>query len=592
MPDSHSGVAPPEAAPPLTDAQLTQRAAILLAVLLAAIVALGVMPADVARPFTDSLAITPSDVIASCAMIAVLAVVALALGRGRRSGLGQGQMPTLRAHVTFERLARWGVPALTAGIVTASHTGREADTVVVAACMLVASTVLHGRRYPLHIVRLARFAFDALMPMLGLGLAYVVGSLSSVETLPANTLFAALICTWAVTFVGGWLEGLFDAERPLRLALVGDPALAGALRDEIHGAGATGHAVVGYLVEDDQVVNHEEATLPCLGTVASARATVEEHDIDLLVLSPLGSRIDLFKELAAACLDTPVRMIEASSMYEEIHGRVPIGRINSAWFQYMMHPNFRPSSPLSKRVFDVGVAAALAVALAPVIALLALLVRLQDRGPAFYRQRRVGEAGHEFDVIKLRSMRVDAESAGAVWSEAEDDRVTSIGRMMRKTHLDELPQLWNVLKGEMSLVGPRPERPEFVQELEQRVPYYERRHLVKPGVTGWAQVHCGYSGSDAGSAYKLCHDLYYIKHRSLLFDILIIVETLRTFVADPQFAAFTFSEVFILGHQAVAEDAVVNGPNAVLGDAAALARHSLFEDSLRPSDGPVAQTAS
>jgi exopolysaccharide biosynthesis polyprenyl glycosylphosphotransferase len=585
-------VAAPDPTPPPA-AQLTQRVTGLLGLLLLTIAVLSVGADQFAITSREPLLLTPADVIVGSAVLAVLALVALILARGGQHGLAQVQMPTLRAHGAFERLARWVAPAVTAGLVTASHTGRGADAVVVGACMLAASTALHGRRYPLHIVRLARFAFDALMPVLGLGLVLLVGSLSSVQSIPAEVLAAALVCTWAVTFVGGWLEGLFDAERPLRLALVGDPALASALRDEINGAGATGHVVVGYLVEDDQDVRHDEAELPCLGTVASARATVEEHDIDLLVLSPLGSRIDLFKELAAACLGTPVRMIEASSMYEEIHGRVPIGRINSAWFQYMMHPNFRPSSPFSKRLFDIAISVVVAVTLAPLIALLAVLVRLEDRGPAFYRQRRVGESGREFDVIKLRSMRVDAERGGAVWSEEHDDRVTAVGRLIRKTHLDELPQLWNVLKGEMSLVGPRPERPEFVQELEQRVPYYERRHLVKPGVTGWAQVHCGYAGSDAGTAYKLCHDLYYIKHRSLLFDVLIIIETLRTFVADPQFATFTFSEVFILGQQAVEEDTAVNGPNAVLGDAAALARQRiLFEDAgRRSSETRVPQTA-
>jgi lipopolysaccharide/colanic/teichoic acid biosynthesis glycosyltransferase len=175
-------------------------------------------------------------------------------------------------------------------------------------------------------------------------------------------------------------------------------------------------------------------------------------------------------------------------------------------------------------------------------------VKLGDGGPVLFRQRRVGLRGRQFEVLKFRTMRVGAELPGeARWSTADDDRVTSVGRMLRKTHLDELPQLLNVLAGSMSLVGPRPERPELVAELERKIPHYSRRLLVKPGITGWAQVQSGYGGSDTGTAFKLSHDLYYIKHRSVLFDLLTMVETLRTLVADAQYERFTFSDDFILG---------------------------------------------
>ena len=140
-----------------------------------------------------------------------------------------------------------------------------------------------------------------------------------------------------------------------------------------------------------------------------------------------------------------------------------------------------------------------------------------------YRQRRIGEGGREFEMVKLRSMRPGAQADGAQWSSRDDDRVLPVGRVMRKLHIDELPQLWNVLRGEMTLVGPRPEQPELVAELERRFPHYERRSLVKPGITGWAQVRCGYAGTKEGSAWKLCHDLYYLKHRSLLADLMIIL---------------------------------------------------------------------
>jgi lipopolysaccharide/colanic/teichoic acid biosynthesis glycosyltransferase len=143
-------------------------------------------------------------------------------------------------------------------------------------------------------------------------------------------------------------------------------------------------------------------------------------------------------------------------------------------------------------------------------------------------------------------MRPDAQEGCAQWSSREDDRVLPVGRLMRKLHIDELPQLWNVLRGDMTLVGPRPEQPELVAELERRFTHYERRHLVKPGITGWAQVRCGYAGTKEGSAWKLCHDLYYLKHRSLFADLMIICETLRTFGHQAQFEVEPPSEQFIV----------------------------------------------
>ena len=144
----------------------------------------------------------------------------------------------------------------------------------------------------------------------------------------------------------------------------------------------------------------------------------------------------------------------------------------------------------------------------------------------FYRQTRVGERGREFQILKLRTMRIDAQAEGAQWSGAGDARVTGVGKVLRRLHIDELPQIINVLRGEMTLVGPRPEQPQITAELETRFPHYSRRLLVKPGVTGWAQVRCGYAGSELGTAWKLCHDLFYLKHRSTLIDLLIMLETL------------------------------------------------------------------
>jgi lipopolysaccharide/colanic/teichoic acid biosynthesis glycosyltransferase len=183
----------------------------------------------------------------------------------------------------------------------------------------------------------------------------------------------------------------------------------------------------------------------------------------------------------------------------------------------------------------------------PVIAVAALATKLTDGGPVLYRQRRVGERGKEFEIVKLRTMVENAEASGPQWSERDDDRVSPLGRFLRRTHLDELPQLWNVLRGDMTLVGPRPERPEICGELESRFPHYTRRHLVKPGITGWAQLRCGYAGSDVGTAWKLCHDLFYIKRRSILADWLIILETAFQAGRDAHRALRAPRQRFIVG---------------------------------------------
>jgi exopolysaccharide biosynthesis polyprenyl glycosylphosphotransferase len=181
-----------------------------------------------------------------------------------------------------------------------------------------------------------------------------------------------------------------------------------------------------------------------------------------------------------------------------------------------------------KRCIDILLSLILAVLCAPVMAGAALIIRMESPGPVFYKQERVGKARHLFQVIKFRSMVEDAEKDGAVWASTNDSRVTRFGSFMRKTRIDELPQLFNVLKGEMSLVGPRPERPVFVERLKEAIPFYDIRHAVRPGVTGWAQVCYPYGASEEDALRKLEYDLYYIKHMSVPLDLLVIFRTVKT----------------------------------------------------------------
>ena len=226
---------------------------------------------------------------------------------------------------------------------------------------------------------------------------------------------------------------------------------------------------------------------------------------------------------------TGVAIHDFSSFLERETGRVDLDSLNPSWLIFSDgFSGGRRLSSAAKRMFDILVSTLLLVTFGPVILLTALVVKLESKGPAFYRQRRVGLYGQLFDVIKLRSMREDAEVGGkAVWAQKDDPRITRVGRFIRKTRIDELPQAWSVLKGEMSFVGPRPERPQFVADLEARLPYYAERHVVKPGITGWAQINYPYGASVEDAREKLEFDLYYAKNYSPFLDILILLQTIR-----------------------------------------------------------------
>jgi sugar transferase (PEP-CTERM system associated) len=229
---------------------------------------------------------------------------------------------------------------------------------------------------------------------------------------------------------------------------------------------------------------------------------------------------------------TGVHVNELSTFLERETGRVDLDSVNPSWLIFSDgFSSGRMFSSITKRIFDVAASLLLLTLTLPLIALAAIVVKLDSRGPAFYRQRRVGLYGVGFDIPKLRSMRTDAEIGGtAVWAEKDDPRITRIGRILRKTRIDELPQCWSVLKGEMSFVGPRPERPQFVADLEEQLPYYAERHMVKPGITGWAQINYPYGASIDDARQKLEYDLYYAKNYSPFLDLLILLQTLRVII--------------------------------------------------------------
>jgi sugar transferase (PEP-CTERM system associated) len=223
-----------------------------------------------------------------------------------------------------------------------------------------------------------------------------------------------------------------------------------------------------------------------------------------------------------------VHVNDFSTFLERETGRVDLDTLNPSWLIFSDgFSSGRAISSVLKRMFDMAASAVLLLFALPVIAVFACLVKLDSKGPAFFRQMRVGIYGQPFELIKLRSMRSDAEKDGSKWAVKDDPRITRLGRFIRKLRIDELPQAWNVLRGQMSFVGPRPEVPTFVEDLEDKLPYYAERHMVKPGITGWAQINYPYGASIEDSRQKLEYDLYYAKNYTPFLDLLILLQTLR-----------------------------------------------------------------
>lgn len=255
---------------------------------------------------------------------------------------------------------------------------------------------------------------------------------------------------------------------------------------------------------------------------------IKKERINTIVITPETYQVPEIINVFYKTLENRVTFRNLSSFYEQVTNRVPLGAINQIWFLENLSEGSKKTYEELKRFSDLIFAFVLGVVVAPFIPLITGLVKLTSEGAVFYRQKRVGQNGKIFEIVKFRTMRSDAEKdTGAIWTVENDPRITRVGRFLRKTRLDELPQIWNILKGEMSFVGPRAERPEFHDMLQKNVPFYEERYLIKPGLTGWAQINFHYGSSVGDAAEKLKYDLYYIKNRSLLFDLGIVLKTIR-----------------------------------------------------------------
>jgi sugar transferase (PEP-CTERM system associated) len=381
-------------------------------------------------------------------------------------------------------------------------------------------TIVHSNRELL--IRLLQAAGAAsiliallylLIPSMAIGNGIFVSSL---------VIFLVAIIAWRLLFnrlaYGSHLEE--------RVLIVGAGTTARMVARQIQAQHDFGYRVVGFI--NDQPGGQGLLNPAALGVAEDIPRIVQDYEVDRIVVGLADRRGRLpISELLQAKL-SGIRVEDATTTYERLTGKILIDDLKPSWLIFSDGFVISRWTRFMKRTFDLVLASVGFVLAAPFTLLTALAVYLDSDGPILYCQERVGEGGRAFTVYKFRSMRVDAEKGGTpIWARDGDDRVTRVGRFIRKTRLDELPQLWNVLRGDMSFVGPRPERPFFVEQLATEIPFYQQRHAVKPGVTGWAQVKYQYGSSVEDAMEKLRYDLYYIKHLSIALDLSIVFDTVK-----------------------------------------------------------------
>jgi sugar transferase (PEP-CTERM system associated) len=313
-----------------------------------------------------------------------------------------------------------------------------------------------------------------------------------------------------------------------RVLILGAEQDAVALAREVLTRPEAGYEVVGF-IGDDQAQVGRSLINPCVvGVMADLETAVSQYRADRIIIAMPDRRgrlpLDLLLKLKVR---DGVASEEAEVFYSKLTGKIGGERLRLGQLVFAEASRWIRFYKRGRRLLDVILSLIIGLLTSPLMLLTALAIKLDSRGPIFYMQKRVGIHNTSFQIIKFRSMRVDAEANGPVWACEADARVTHVGRWIRKLRIDELPQLFNIIRGEMSLIGPRPERPVFVEQLEQRIPYYSERHLVKPGLTGWAQVRYPYGASFEDALEKHQYDLYYIKNQSPMLDALILLETLR-----------------------------------------------------------------
>jgi sugar transferase (PEP-CTERM system associated) len=316
---------------------------------------------------------------------------------------------------------------------------------------------------------------------------------------------------------------------PENVLIFGTGKLASDVAREIRGREDLNIRVMGFIETDKETsaAPNELFGWPVLGKVDRLEQIVESEPVGRIIVALHDLRGALPVRELLRLRTRGIRVEEAYSTLSALTGRIALENVRPSWLIFSGGFRRTPFTIFLKRTLDLASSIVGGVLSVPVVALAAVAIRLDDGGPVFYRQRRVGHNGALFVLTKLRTMRVDAEADGAQWADNNDPRVTWVGRFLRRYRIDELPQFLNVIRGEMSFVGPRPERPEFVEILRRKIPYYDERHTVRPGITGWAQVNYPYGATIDDAFRKLEYDLFYLKHMSAVFDFAIVFETVR-----------------------------------------------------------------
>lgn len=391
---------------------------------------------------------------------------------------------------------------------------------------------LHNSRQRSRLVgRLARIAIGVLSGILLLaGVSVFVPALAA----PARTLVTiGLIAIAGSALIRALFDRVVDENVFKRKVLVyGAGRRAGSIAQLRRRSDRRGFQIVGYIEADgDDVAIVQRDTI--LSGDEGLPAVSKRLEIDEIVVAMDDRRRSFPTDQLLQCRLDGVEITDLATFFERETGKVRLDVLNPSWI--IFSTGFRRSRLNSalERLFDILASLSLLVVALPVMVLTVLAIKIEEgaRASIFYRQIRVGQYGRNFGVLKFRSMREDAERDGkAQWAVQNDSRVTKVGSFIRKTRIDELPQIINVLRGEMSFVGPRPERPQFVEQLNEKIPYYRERHSVKPGITGWAQLCYPYGASDKDAAEKLQYDLYYVKNHSLIFYLAILVQTVEVIV--------------------------------------------------------------
>lgn len=340
----------------------------------------------------------------------------------------------------------------------------------------------------------------------------------------ALPLALTLMVSWRISI--HWFLGHPDFGE--RILIVGSGSLAVEVAREVLNRPDAGYRIVGFVGTDTELLGKSLINPRVIAVTSELAEVVRREDIDRIVVA-MGERRGQLptQELLKLSLAGIVSIEEGASFSERVTGRVSLNMLRPSWLIFSGRGRQARISGITRSVVHRLVALIGAILSLPIVLLTAILIKLDSRGPVFYRQERVGQNGRPFTLVKFRSMRMDAEESGPVWASKDDDRVTRVGRIIRKIRVDEIPQFWNILRGEMNFVGPRPERPHFVAQLANEIPFYEQRHLIPPGLTGWAQIKYAYGASIEDARQKLQYDLYYVKNQSLILDAIVLFETIK-----------------------------------------------------------------